>query len=140
MSRRMPMAPITLRSGPRRAEAFNVVGMTSPLALRGLSLASRVTPRFTTSARAAMNSRVSSGLMNRESDCSSSSSWRKPSSSDTASLACRMRPSRSETNTGSGALAMMMLASSGRRDVPLPAAIRSVAWCMALPFILRSSR
>src|SRR6516162_2692883 len=43
MSRRMPMAPITRPSGSRRAEAFSVVGMTSPLALRGLSLALRVT-------------------------------------------------------------------------------------------------
>ena len=38
------MAPMTLPSGSRRAEAFSVVGMTSPLALRGLSRALRVTP------------------------------------------------------------------------------------------------
>src|SRR2546425_2174935 len=37
MSRRMPMAPITLPSGSRSAEALSVVGMTSPLALRGRS-------------------------------------------------------------------------------------------------------
>ena len=54
--------------------------MTSPLALRGLSRALRVTPRSTTSRSAAVNSRVSSGLMKRESDCSRSSSGRKPSS------------------------------------------------------------
>ena len=74
------MAPITSPSGSRRAEAFSVVGITSPLALRGLSRALRVTPFSTTSRRAAVNSRVSSGLMNRDSDCSISSSGRKPSS------------------------------------------------------------
>src|SRR5207249_11986374 len=41
MSRRMPMAPMTLPSGSRRAEALRVVGITSPLALRGLSRALR---------------------------------------------------------------------------------------------------
>src|SRR6266404_1232263 len=80
MSRRIPMAPITLPSGLRRAEALRVVGMTSPLALRGLSRALRVTPRSTTSRSAAVNSRVSSGLMKRESDCSRSSPGRAPSS------------------------------------------------------------
>src|SRR5438876_187419 len=64
------MAPITLPAGSRSAEALRVVGITSPLALRGLSRALRVTPRSTTSLRAAMNSLVSSGLMKRESDCS----------------------------------------------------------------------
>src|SRR5437660_10876792 len=112
MSRKMPMAPITLPYGSRRAEALRVVGITSPLALRGLSRALRVTPRSTTSRSAAVNSRVSSELMKRESDCSRSSSWRKPSRWETASLACKILPSRSETNTGSGALAMIMLASS----------------------------
>src|SRR5437879_681165 len=87
--------------------------MPPPLALRGLSRALRVTPRATTSRSAAVNSRVSSGLMKRESDCSRSSSGRKPRSADTASLACRILPSRSETNTGSGALAIMMPAYSG---------------------------
>src|SRR6267378_2394666 len=43
MSRKMPMAPITLPSGSRRAEALRVVGITSPLALRGLRRALRVT-------------------------------------------------------------------------------------------------
>ena len=38
----------------------------------------RVTPRSTTSRSAAVNSRFSSGLMKRESDCSTSSSGRKP--------------------------------------------------------------
>ena len=38
------MAPITLPSGSRSAEALRVVGMTSPLALRGLRRALRVTP------------------------------------------------------------------------------------------------
>src|SRR6059036_3840192 len=61
----------------------------------------RMTPRSTTSRSAAVNSRVSSGLMKRESDCSSTSSWRNPSSWETASLAWRILPSRSETNTGS---------------------------------------
>jgi hypothetical protein len=36
--------------------------------------------------------------MKRDSDCSSSSFGRNPSSSETASLACRIRPSRSATN------------------------------------------
>src|SRR5438093_645932 len=112
MSRRMPMTPIARPSGSRKAEAFKLVGMTSPLALRGFRTTLRMTPRSTTSRRAAVNSRVSSGLMKRESDCSSTSSWRNPSSWETASLACRILPSRSETNTGSGALAMMMSASS----------------------------
>src|SRR3989449_1577180 len=103
MSRKMPMAPITLPSGSRSAEALRVVGITLPLALRGLSRALRVTPRSTTSRSAAVNSLVSSGLMKRDSDCSRSSSGRKPSSADTASLACRIFPSRSDTNTGSGA-------------------------------------
>ena len=97
------MAPITRPSGSRRAEALSVVGIVSPLALRGLSRASRVTPLATTSCSAAVNSRVSSGLMNRDSDCSITSSGRNPSSSETASLAWRILPSRSETNTGSGA-------------------------------------
>src|SRR5919201_986172 len=70
MSRRMPMPPITLPSGLRSADALRVVGITSPLALRGLSRALRVTPRSTTSRSAARNSRVSSGEMIRESDCS----------------------------------------------------------------------
>ena len=68
------MAPMALPSGSRRAEALRVVEMTSPLALRGLRRALRVTPRSTTSRRAAVNSRVSSGLMKRESDCSRTSS------------------------------------------------------------------
>ena len=75
------MAPITRPSESRRAEAFKLVGMTSPEALRGLSRALRVAPRSMTSRRAAVNSRVSSGLMKRESDCSSTSSVRKPSNS-----------------------------------------------------------
>ena len=96
------MAPMTVPSGSRKAEALRVVGMTSPEALRGLSRASRVTPFSTTSRSAAVNSRVSFGLMNLDSDCSTSSSGRKPRSWETASLAWRILPSRSETNTGSG--------------------------------------
>ena len=57
-------------------------------------------------------------LMNRDNDCSRSSSGRKPRSSETASLAWRILPSRSDTNTGSGALAMMMSAPSERSDRP----------------------
>src|SRR2546426_509918 len=110
MSRRMPMAPITLPSGSRSAEALRVVGIPSPLALRGLSRALRVTPRATTSRSAAVNCRVSSGLMKRERDCSKSSSGRKPRSADTASLACKIFPSRSETNTGSGAFLIRLSA------------------------------
>ena len=111
MSRRMPMAPITSLSELRRAEAFSVVGIISPDALRGLRTAFRVTPCSTTSSSASMKSLVSSGEMIRERDCSISSAGRKPSSSKTASFACKIFPSRSETNTGSGALAMMISAA-----------------------------
>src|SRR5213594_1204686 len=110
ISLKMPMAPITLPSGSRSAEALRVVGITSPLALRGLSRALRVTPRSTTSRSAARNARVSSGEMMRESDCSISSSGRKPRSAKTASFACRIFPSRSETNTGSGAFLIKLSA------------------------------
>src|SRR6266852_5235358 len=41
MSRRMPITPIARPSGSRRAEAFRLVGMTSPLAQRRREL-----PRF----------------------------------------------------------------------------------------------
>ncbi len=75
------MAPMTLPSASRSADAFKLVGITSPEALRGLRRALRVAPRSMTSRRAAVNSRVSSGLMKRESDCSSTWSVRKPSSS-----------------------------------------------------------
>ncbi len=104
------MAPMTLPSGSRRAEALRVVGITSPLALRGLSRALRVTPRSTTSRRAAKNSRVSSDEMMRDSDCSISSSGRKPRSAKTASLACKIFPSRSETKTASGAFLIKLSA------------------------------
>src|SRR5438093_848895 len=117
MSRRMPIAPITFPSPSRNADAFSVVGMTSPMALRGLSTTLRVTPRSTTSRNAARNSWVSWGEMKRDSDCSMSSAGRNPSSSYTASLACRIFPSRSATNTGSGALRMMMFASSCACDL-----------------------
>ena len=103
---------MTLPSGSRSAEALRLVGITSPLALRGLRTMLRVTPRSTTSRNAAVNSRASSVLMNRERDCSNTSSCRNPSRCDTASLAWRILPSRSETNTGSGALAMMISAAS----------------------------
>jgi hypothetical protein len=52
------MAPMTLPSVSLNAEAFSVVGITSPDALRGWSLELRVTPRSTTSRSAIMNSRV----------------------------------------------------------------------------------
>src|SRR5205809_50173 len=74
------LAPITVPSGSRNAEAFRVVGMVSPEALRGFRRAFRVTPRATTSRSAAMNSRVSSTLMKRDSDCSRISSLRNPRS------------------------------------------------------------
>jgi hypothetical protein len=82
----MPMAPMTPPSGSRRAEAFSVVEITSPEALRGFNRALRVTPFSTTSRKAAVNSRVSSGLMNLDSDCSTSSSGRKPRTWETAPL------------------------------------------------------
>ena len=116
MSRSTPMAPITLPSESRRAEALRLVGITSPDAERGLRTASRVTPCSTTSFKAAVNSRVSSALMKRDRDCSTTSSRRKPRSWETASFAWRILPSRSETNTGSGAFAMMMSASSAPRS------------------------
>src|ERR1041385_3589205 len=115
MSLSTPIAPITFPSLSRRADALREVGITSPVAERGLSRALRVTPRSTTSRRAAVNSRVSSSLMKRESDCSTTSSCRKPSSCETASLAWRILPSRSETNTGSGADLMMMSATRTSR-------------------------
>ena len=111
------MAPMTLPSASLRAEAFNVVGITSPDALRGWSLAFRVTPRSTTSRSASMNSRVSSGEMMRERDCSISSSARNPRRANTASLAWWVLPSRSDTNTGSGAFLMRL----SRRRGPDPA-------------------
>src|SRR5262245_20970203 len=124
MSLSTPIAPITLPSASRSAEALSVVGMTSPVAARGFRTALRVTPRSTTSRRAAVNSRVSSSLMNRDSDCSTTSSWRKPSSCEIASFAWRILPSRSETNTGSGAFLMMMSATRTSRAaapaLPLP--------------------
>src|SRR5256712_13507994 len=89
-----------------------------------------MTPRSTTSRSAAVNSRVSSGLMKRESDCSSTSSWRNPSSWETASLACRILPSRSDTNTGSGAFAMMMSASSEPRDFTPMASLSTMPRCV----------
>src|SRR5262249_9270387 len=47
----------------------------------------------------------------RDSDCSRTSSSRSPRSSETASFARRILPWRSETKTGSGALAMIRFAS-----------------------------
>ena len=81
------MAPMSIPSGSRRAEALRVVGMTSPEALRGFSRTLRVTPRSTTSRSAAMNSRVSSAEMMRDNDCSITSSGRNPRRSKTASFA-----------------------------------------------------
>src|SRR2546422_4216714 len=54
MSRRMPITPIARPSAARRAEAFRLVGMTSPLALRGFRTTFRMTPRSTTSRSAAL--------------------------------------------------------------------------------------
>ena len=104
------MAPMTLPSVSLNAEAFSVVGITSPDALRGWSLAFRVTPRSTTSRSATMNSHVSSGEMIRERDCSISSSGRNPRRENTASFAWWIFPSRSDTNTGSGAFLMRLSA------------------------------
>src|SRR5207245_1574608 len=110
MSRRMPIAPMTLPSRSRRLLALSVVGMTSPLALRGFRRTLRVTPRSTTYRRAATNSCVAWGEMNRDSDCSISSSGRNLSSSEHASLTWRIFPSRSDTNTGSGAFLIRLSA------------------------------
>src|SRR5205823_93896 len=81
----------------------------------------------TTSRNAAINSRVSSGGRKRDSDCSSTSLRCRPSSSDTASLACRILPDRSETNTGSGACLIKLSAyhralSSSRMSRRMPIA------------------
>src|SRR5438093_764320 len=54
MPRRMPIAPITRPSESRSAEAFRVVGVTSPEAVRGLSTALRVTPRSAARSAAAI--------------------------------------------------------------------------------------
>src|SRR5438128_8321810 len=131
MSRRIPMAPMTVPSASRRAEAFRVVGMTSPAALRGFSRTLRVTPRSTTSRSAAMNSRVSSAEMMRDKDCSITSSGRNPRSSKTASLAWRIFPRRSLTKTGSGAFLIRLSAyaralSSSRMSRRIP--MRPLAW------------
>ena len=74
------MAPMALPSVSRSADALRVVGITSPEALRGFSRALRVTPRATTSRSTAVNSRASSTLMKRDSDCSTTSAVRNPSS------------------------------------------------------------
>lgn len=67
------MAPMTRPSASRSAEALRLVGMTSPLAVRvQLDVADRAFS--TTSRRAAVNWRVSSALMKRETDCSTTSS------------------------------------------------------------------
>src|SRR5215831_8182706 len=113
MSRRMPIAPMMLPSVSRRADAFSVVGIISPDALRGCRRTLRVTSRSTTSRRAATNSRAWSCERKREMDCSSTSSRRRPRRRETASFASRILPSRSQTKTGSGAFAMMMSAASG---------------------------
>ena len=42
------MAPIAFPSVSRSADAFSVVGITSPVAARGFRQALRVTPRSTT--------------------------------------------------------------------------------------------
>src|SRR5207253_5804965 len=123
---------LTFRIAQRRSAEGCGNHLPTPLALRGLSRALRVTPRSTTSRSAAVNSRVSSGLMKRDSDCSSTSSLRNPSSWDTASLACRILPSRSDTNTGSGALAIMMSACREPCDLVLllsPAAVTRFVLC-----------
>ena len=49
MSRSTPMALIAFPSVSRSADAFSVVGITSPVAARGFRQALRVTPRSTTS-------------------------------------------------------------------------------------------
>ena len=125
MSRRMPIAPMTVPSGSQRAEALSVVGITSPDALRGFSRTLRVTPRSTTSRNAAMNSRVSSAEMMRDNDCSMTSSGRNPSSVNTASLAWRILPRKSLTKTGSGAFLIRLSAyaralSSSRMSRRIP--------------------
>jgi len=125
------MAPMTVPSGSRRAEALRVVGMSSPEALRGFSRTLRVTPRSTTSRSAAMNSLVSSGEMMCDRDCSITSSGRNPSRAKTASFACRIFPRRSLTNTGSGAFLMRLSAyaralSSSRMSRRIP--ITPMAW------------
>ena len=125
ISRRMPIAPATRPPVLRSADALRVVGITSPDALRGLRRMLRVIPRSTTSRNAATNSRVSSGPMNRDSDCSTTCSSRKPRSSETASFAWRILPCRSLTNTGSGASLMRLSAyrqalSSSRMSRRIP--------------------
>ena len=116
---------MTVPSESLKPEALSVVGMTSPEALRGLSRTLRVTPRSTTSRRAAMNSRVSSAEIMRDKDCSITSSGRNPNRSKTASFACRIFPRKSLTKTGSGAFLMRLSAyaralSSSRMSRRIP--------------------
>ena len=104
------MAPVTRPSLSRSADALSMVGITSPDALRGFSRTFRVTPRSTISRSAATNSPASRELMNRDTDCSTTSSSRKPRRSETASLVCKIFPSRFVTNTGSGAFLIRLSA------------------------------
>ena len=108
------MAPMTRPSGSRRADALSVVGITSPLALRGFSRALRVTPFATTSRRAAVNSRVSSGLMKRDSDCSIDLVRPEPEQLGDGVVGLEDLALQVRTNTGSGALAMMISAANCR--------------------------
>src|SRR5207253_575825 len=101
-----------------------------PLALRGLSRAFRVTPRSTTSRRAARNSRVSAAEMMRESDCSITSAGRNPSNAETASCAGRILPSGPETNTGAGAAAIQRPANSARCDLAPLASVPTAVDCV----------
>src|SRR5205807_5382189 len=55
----------------------------------------------------------------------------EPEQLETASFACRILPSRSETNTGSGALAMMMSASRDPPELTRPLPISTMPGCVA---------
>src|SRR5205823_7589289 len=57
-------------------------------------------------------------LRKRETDCSRTSSRRRPSNCETAAFASRIFPPRSQTKTGSGALATMTSAARLLRTLP----------------------
>ena len=93
-----------------------MVGITSPEALRGWRITLRVTPRSYDLVEGG-DELLRLLLADERSDCSSTV-LAEARSCETASLAWRILPSRSETNTGSEAFAMMMSAAGTPRGDP----------------------
>jgi hypothetical protein len=98
---------MTARRG-RKAEAFSVVGMTSPVRAGEPGCGSHLLTIAHTAEFA--------GLLGLRTATTTARSPHRDGSEQlgTASLACGILPSRSETNTGRGALAMIR---SARRTV-----------------------